>query len=335
MRIMITGANGFLGTKIAQRLAGEGHEVIAMVRRLKEYPGLQHENIKLMKGDVVDSNSLAAALVGVNHVYHLAAIANDWAKDFRDIYRTNVEGTINVLDESANAGVEKIVVTSTAGTIGPPDPENIYPVNEKHVRLVDFFTDYESSKCMAEERIAQYASKGQHIVMVNPTRVYGPGPLTRNNGYLLLIHNYMYKPVCFFPGFPQQTGNVVHIDDIVDGHLLAMEKGVSGEKYLLGGSNVSFVDLFKALEKLTGKRAKKFAIPVWILKTIANIHGVRAKWFKLQPLITHAWLEKTKYFWPVSTEKARKELGYSPRSFEVGLAETIAWVKAQKEKGLL
>lgn len=333
MRILITGANGFLGAKIAQRLVEEGHEVVAMVRTLKDYPELRHEKIRLAKGDVVDRDSVAAALEGVNQVYHLAAIANDWTKDFRDFYNINVGGTINVIEEAEKAGVDRIVVTSTAGVIGPPDPANVKPVDESHVRVVNFFTDYESSKLIAEERIAQYVRKGQHIVMVNPTRVFGPGPMNRNNGYLLLIHNYIYQPVCFYPNFPHQLGNVVHIDDVVDGHLLAMEKGISGERYILGGENVSFMDLFREMTAITGKSARTAPIPVWILATIANIHAIRAKLFKKGPLVTKAWLNKTKFTWPVSYEKAAKELGYSPMSFKKGLEETVKWIKDQKASG--
>ena len=321
-----------MGATLAQRLAKDGHEVRAMVRRVGDFPALQHPNIQIVNGDIVDRKSVAEALKNIQQVYHLAAIANDWTKDFRDFYRTNVVGTVDLLEEAALAGVEKIVVTSTAGTIGPPDKDKVYPVDENHVRLLNFFTDYESSKSIAEERIQAFARRGQHIVMVNPTRVFGPGPITRNNGYLLLINNYISKPISFYPGYPTQIGNVVHIEDIVDGHILAMEKGVSGEKYLLGGANVSFIDFFATMEKLTGKRVKKFAIPVWILNSIANVHRVRARWLKKQPMITKAWLQKTSYHWPVSSDKAMKDLGYSPRSFEEGLEQTIAWLTAEKAK---
>jgi nucleoside-diphosphate-sugar epimerase len=332
MKVLITGANGFLGARLAQRLANEGIEVRAMVRRIQNYPELQHPKIELCKGDVSDANSLAEAMRGIQQVYHLAALATDWAADMRDFYRVNVDGTVNVLEAAKAAGVEKIVVTSTAGTIGPPDPSNVYPVDENHIRWVNYLLDYEASKAIADERILQYVLNGLDVVTVSPTRVYGPGPMERKNGYLLLINSYLNKSIAAYPGLGDRLANMVFIDDVVEGHILAMEKGRAGEKYLLGGSNVTFKDLFDTLKKVIGKSTRTLPIPMRLFSMVAGINALTSRMSGKAPMLTRAWISKVKYSWPVSSEKAMRELGYAPVSFEEGIRRTVEWLRMRKER---
>ncbi|HEX2898370.1 MAG TPA: NAD-dependent epimerase/dehydratase family protein, partial [Bacteroidia bacterium] len=223
--------------------------------------------------------------------------------------------------------------TSSAGPIGPPDQDDIHPVDENHVRTVNFFLDYESSKAIADERVLRYALAGMHIVTVNPTRIYGPGPLERKNGYLLLINNYLTKKIAAYPGVKTQIANFVHVDDVVQGLILAMEKGRSGHSYLLGGSNVTFLDLFAALEKITGKRTSTFAIPLGIMGFVARISGLVSKINGKAPVLTRAWLRKVRYSWPVSSEKAVHELGYKPVDYETGIRKTVEWLQTERKAG--
>ncbi len=333
MKVLITGANGFLGVRLARRLADEQHEVRALVRRMGENPDLQYPGIVEVKGDVRDSSSLSAAMAGIDQVYHLAALSTDWAADFRDFYTVNVVGTVNVFKAAKEAGVSKVLNTSSAGPIGPPDQDNIHAVNEDHIRTVDYFIAYESSKAMADERALRFVLDGMHIVTVNPTRVYGPGPLERKNGYLMLIHQYLTKKLAVYPGFKKQLANFVHIDDIVDGMLLAMEKGKSGQSYLLGGANVTFLDLFAALEKVTGKHTTTVAIPHWFLGFLAGIAALVSKVNGKAPILTRAWLRKASYSWPVSSDKAIQELGYAPMDYETGIRKTVEWLEAERKAG--
>jgi nucleoside-diphosphate-sugar epimerase len=333
MKVLITGANGFLGASLARELADKGHEVKAMVRRLGENAELQHPQILEVKGDVRDLASLKAAMSGIEQVYHLAALSTDWAADLRDFYTINVLGTVNVLQAAKEAGVAKVLNTSSAGPIGPPDPDDIHPVNEDHIRTVDYFIAYESSKAMADERALRFVLEGMHIVTVNPTRVYGPGPLERKNGYLMLIHQYLTKKVAVYPGFKTQLANFVHLEDVVKGMVLAMEKGRSGQSYLLGGSNVSFLDLFQTLQKVSGKRTKTIAIPHWFLGFLAGIAAFVSRITGKAPILTRTWLRKASYSWPVSSDKAIRELGYAPMDYETGIRKTVDWLTAEREAG--
>jgi nucleoside-diphosphate-sugar epimerase len=333
MRVLITGANGFLGVRLARHLADNGHEVLAIVRKIEGQVELQHSNITLVQGDFSDMAVLETALQGIQQIYHLAAIATDWAADRRSFYKVNVEGTIKLIEAARVAGVAKILITSTAGTIGPPDPDHIYPITETHVRRVHYFTDYECSKIMMEEQVQRYVKQGMHIVLTNPTKVYGPGPIERKNALLLLIHSYLYKTFAPYPAFKTQIGNYAFIDDVVLGHVLAMEKGRSGERYLLGGANVTFEDLFTALHKITGKKGRPIAIPVSLFRFGALVGGWMSRISGKAPFLTKEWIEKTTYSWPVSSEKAIMELGYAPLDYEAALQKTVAYIAEQVAAG--
>ncbi len=326
MNVLITGATGFLGGRVARRLAEGGTHVRAIVRKAVGQADLQHPLIELVEGDFGNQATLEAALIGIQQVYHLAAISSDWAPDSRDFYRINVEGTIRLVEAAGKAGVEKILITSTAGTIGPPDHDHVYPITEDHIRKVRFFTDYECSKIMMEERMQKYVKQGMHITFVNPTRVYGPGPIERKNAYLILIHSFLHKTLAPYPAFKNQLGNMAFIDDVVEGHLLAMEKGRSGERYLLGGPDVTFADLFKALTKITGKKGRPMAIPIGLFRFWANVNLLQSRWFGKAPMVTRQWIEKSRFSWPVSSEKAIRELGYSITEYETALRKTIAYI---------
>jgi nucleoside-diphosphate-sugar epimerase len=333
MKVLMTGANGFLGIRLVRTLATRGVQVRAIVRKRDGNPALVHPNIELVEGDFSVLSVLEDALQGISQVYHLAAISNDWSLDSRDFYKVNVDATLQLIEVSRRAGVEKILITSTAGTIGPPDPDHLVPVSENHVRHVRFFTDYECSKILMEERVQHYVKAGMHIVLVNPTRIFGPGPIERKNPYLILIRSYLHRTFAPYPAFKTQLGNMAYIDDVVEGHLLAMEKGRSGERYLLGGSNVTFGDLFKTLTKITGHQGRPIAVPIFVFRLLASIFKLRARWFKKTPFLTHAWIDKSLYSWPVSSEKAVQELGYQISDYETALRRCISFIDDEIKAG--
>ena len=327
-RIFVTGSTGFIGRKLVDRLADEGHEIVALVRSAAKAKALQHERISCIEGDLFTKSALHKGMEGCDEVYHLAAFASVWAKD--DTFKkVNVKGTLNVLDAAKALNVPKIVVTSTAGVIGPAING---PVNEETVRKVDFFTDYERTKYEAELKVRAYVANGQHIVIVNPTRVYGPGPLNVSNSVTRLIRQYLEGKWKFMPGNGMSTGNYVYIDDVVNGHLLAMANGRSGERYLLGGEDATYHELFDAIAAIGGKKQKLYKMPLGIMMSFAKLQLFLAERFGRQPLITPGWVRKYLYQWRVSSEKAQKELGYEITSLKDGMQQTIDWLKTNHDK---
>jgi len=324
-KIFITGGTGFIGRKLALKLAEKGNEVVALIRSKSKAEALQHKNISFIEGDLFNLEALAEGMKSCEEVYHLAAFASVWAKG--DTFeQVNIIGTLNILDIAKKAGVEKIVVTSTAGVIGPAIDG---PVNEETPRQVAFFTDYESTKYESELKIKEYVANGQHVVIVNPTRVYGPGPLNVSNSVTKLIKQYIEGKWKFIPGDGHSTGNYVFVDDIINGHILAMEKGRAGERYLLGGEDATYYELFDTIAEIGGKKYKLYNMPLGVMLAFARIQLFLANTFGRTPMITPGWVNKYLYKWKVSSAKAQDELGYVPTSLKAGIEQTIDWLRKE------
>lgn len=331
MNILVTGSTGFLGKRLCQLLAEQGNQVRALTRRVEQFSEFNHPDIIPFVGNLSRPESLDEATKGMDQVYHLAALASDWAPDRRTFYKVNFEGTLRLLDACKKNGVKRTVVTSTMGTIGPPDPENVVPVDEEHIRWVDFFTDYEVSKSLLEERIGHRVRRGEDIVIVNPTRIFGPGVYDRKNGLIILMDHYLNRPFAVAPGTKEVIGNYVYVDDVANGHVQAMEKGKNGEKYILGGHNLTFGQFFELLKEGTGKKGRVIRIPFGVIKLMAVWGSIGASLFKKAPMVTFTYLRKIRYDWPVSSGKAEQELGYHISPMADAIDETLKWLKEYKK----
>jgi nucleoside-diphosphate-sugar epimerase len=323
MNIFISGATGFIGKKLALRLAGEGHLVHALFRNPEKAKDLDHPNIKLFKGDINDEESLKNAIKSCEQVYHVAAFTEVWAKNKETIYDLNVKATETILKIARAEGVKKLVFTSTAGVLGP-SVNGI--VDENTYRTLDYFIEYEQTKAIAEERVKEYAKSGPECVIVNPTRVYGPGVLSKSNSVTVMIKSFAEGKWRIIPGNGRSIGNYVFVDDVVDGHILAMEKGISGQRYILGGDNISYLDFFQILRELTGKKHRLFKLPLFIMLSAAKLMMFFTWIFSTKPMITPALVRKFNYNWNVSSAKAERELGYGPVSFKKGAEKTLEWI---------
>ncbi|MBV9961946.1 MAG: SDR family oxidoreductase [Parafilimonas sp.] len=323
MHIFITGATGYIGNNLARRLAAEGNCIHALCRNT-ENDVLKHDNIKPFKGDITDIASIQKATEGCEQVYHLAAFARVWAKDASTYHKLNVQGAKNVLNAARNASVNKIVFTSTGGVLGPSGNK---PVEEDDKRIGAPFTEYEVSKTQAEALCKEYCNKyGMHIVIVNPPRVYGPGIITESNAVTRLVKLYMAGKWKIMPGDGKRTGSYVYVDDVVNGHILAMQKGRSGERYALGGENASYIEFFDLLARLTGKKINLIKMPVWAMMLAGNALQLYTSITGKPPLLTPPWIRKYHYDWSISSDKAQRELGYTFISLEEGLQKTIDWI---------
>lgn len=327
MRILVTGAGGYLAEQIIVRLSNAGHSVSAMYRSGYNN-SLQLENVDWVKGDLMDSESLKNAVSGCDEVYHVAAFAKSWAKDPKLFYEVNVGGTINLIEASKDAGVKRMVVTSTAGAIGPAPKGKL--VTEDQYRRVDFYGDYESSKFIMNEKILDYVRKGMDIRIVCPTRIFGPGNLdSKGSTMTQILRSYVKGKWKIQLGSGTDRANYVFIDDVVQGHLLAMEKGRAGEKYLIGSFNESFAGLMRTLAEVSGKKYRLYKIPFGLLGFYANVVGGIANVFNFDPVITKDWVSKLHQNWEADISKAANELGFKPTLKEEALKKTVKWINEE------
>jgi len=326
IKIFISGATGFIGSRLALRLADEGNIIHALYRSENKTGIIKHRNIRLFKGDILDRTSLTPAIEGCLQVYHTAAFAKTWDINPANIYRLNIEGTINVISAGLETGAKQFVCTSTAGVFGPSGKNN--SVEESFPKPKKYFTHYESSKAILEHIFRILSKSGTSIVIVNPTRVYGPGILSESNGVTRMIKSYTEGRWRMIPGNGKSIGNYVHVEDVVTGHILAMNNGVPGENYILGGSNVSYNDLFSELAVLTGKKFKMINIPVWFMLLLSHGLLFYAKISGKEPFITPPLVKKFVCDWNVSSSKAINELGYNSMSLNTGLKNTLDWLNS-------
>ena len=323
MNILITGATGFIGTRLTQKLTEDGHIVHALYRSEEKAKAIEHRNVNLFKGDITDYRSVECAIRSCEAVFHMAAYARAWAKESDTFNRINVQGTKNVLDAALREGVRKMVFTSTAGVLGPSTNKI---VSENTERKTSYFSEYEATKALAEEKIHEYISKGLDIVIVNPTRVYGPGILSGSNGVTKIIKLYGEGKFRCIPGDGKSIGNYVYVDDVVEGHILAFEKGRLGERYILGGQNISFNSFFEQLAGLTGRKLRMIKLTLPLMLGVSYLFWLRTKIFGIPPLITPNWVKRFLHNWEVSSDKAIEELGYQITPLDKGLQKTLDWL---------
>ncbi len=327
MKVFVTGATGFIGSHLALKLARSGYEVHALYRDDAKAKVLRHPDIRLFKGDILDYGSVAKAVNGCTNVFHTAAFANVWHRDRMQIYRLNMEGTMNVFRAGIYAGVQRFVITSTAGALGVSD--HVGCCDEQTPRPEKFFIDYECSKAIMESSIKAITATGVQAITVSPTRVYGPGVLSDSNGITRIMQKYIAGKWRVIPGNGGSIGNYVFVDDVVDGHIRAMENGLPGEHYILGGSNLTYDEFFRQIADVAGLKYTMFHVPVPIAEMAAYgmmlITAITGK----PPLITPALVRKYNHHWCVSSEKAASKLNYNPVDFKTGAAVTVDWLKSR------
>lgn len=328
--VFVTGSTGFIGTKLVNELVKRGHTVHALTRGTSNKEGLSHERIKLVTGDILDRKSLEKGMEGCNQVFHLAAYAKNWARDPKVFFEQNVGGMRNVFDAAASLGVERVVFTSTIVAFGPTAPGVVG--TETMPRITErFFTEYEETKTLAEREALQRAAHGFPVVIVNPTRVYGPGKLTEGNSVSLMIDMYDKGKVPVLLNNGNDIGNYVLVDDLVQGHILAMEKGKIGERYILGGENASLRQLYQLVDEVSGKKHFQMNLPPKIAFLYAGFEKKKAEWLGMYPQITPGWVETFLQDWVYAPTKAERELGYTITPLKEGVRMTYEWLLSQRK----
>jgi nucleoside-diphosphate-sugar epimerase len=326
MKIFITGATGYIGQRLTSKLLEQGHEVHALLRQQPDFTTFDCKSFHFHQGDITDFTSVLKAMKDCDVVFHLAALAKVWSKNSSDFYDVNVAGTVNVLEAAVMCRVRKVVFTSSAAIYGSTQRE---PATEERSPQHKFFTDYECSKFFAEEKVQHYVRKGLNVVIVHPTKVFGPGIWTDSNAVSRIIKEYVEGQWHFIPGSGKMVANFSFIDDVVHGHILAMEKGRTGEKYILGGENLCFNEFFLKLKATSKKYFITFNIPYVAMQFYAWQEEMFAWLLSTEPKITRAWIRKFNNNLSLSSEKAKHELGYTITPFDNGLSQTLDWLKSK------
>ncbi len=329
-KVFVTGATGFIGTKLVNELVRRGHTVSALTRATSNRQNLDHERIKLVQGDITNKESLIRGMEGCSQVYHLAAYAKNWAPERDVFFQQNFNGMRNVFEAAKQTGAERVVFTSTIVTFGPTRPGEVG--NEMMPRITQhYYTEYEESKALAEQEALTNAANGFPVVIVNPTRVYGPGKMTEGNSVSLMIDMYDRGKVPVLLNGGVNIGNYVLVDDLVQGHILAMEKGKVGERYIIGGENTSLKDFFRLVDEVSDKKHFQISLHPKIAMLYGYEELLKAKAFGLYPQITPGWVETFLQDWAYSCAKAERELGYRITPLKEGIRMTYEWILQQRK----
>jgi len=321
--ILVTGASGFIGGHVARLLVERGCPVRVLVRPSSDLRGLAGLAVERVHGDLRERESLDRALAGCRQLYHLAADYRLWARNPSEMYRSNVEGTGNLLEAARRAGVERVVYTSTVGCIhlpgdGTPGDE------EAPARLEEMSGTYKRSKFLAEQAALESARSGLPVVVVNPTAPVGeadrkPTPTGR------IIVDFLRGRM---PAYVDTGLNLVDVRDVARGHLLAGERGRPGERYILGGRNMALREILEELARLGGRAAPKVRIPYAVAWAYGAFDTALARWTGRPPLapLDGVRMARKKMF--VRTGKAERELGFVPGPVEAALERAIEWFRA-------
>jgi dihydroflavonol-4-reductase len=322
-KVLVTGASGFVGSAVARKLAGADFSVRALVRGASPRAHLAGLDLEFFEGDLRDRNSIGRAIAGMRYVFHVAADYRLWARDRSEIFATNVEGTRNLVEEAMRAGVERVVYTSSVATIalrpdGTPADESI-PLREDQA-----IGAYKRSKIAAERLVeAMVAQRGLNAVIVNPSTPLGPCDVRPTPTGRIIVEAASGR----IPAFIETGLNLVHVDDVASGHLAALHRGKTGERYILGGQDVLFSQMLRDIAGLVGRRAAQVRLPWRALIPVAVISEAVAKVTGREPFATLDGVRMAKYRMFFASTKAEQELGYRARPYVEAIESAVRWFR--------
>lgn len=320
MDVLVTGATGFVGANVARLLIAESHRVRVLARPASSLKALDGCAVDVVRGDILDTASVADAIRGCAQVFHVAADYRLWAKDPAEIYRTNVDGTRVVLEACARAGTERVVYTSSVGTLGLPRDGGV-GTEPTPVRLGDMIGPYKRSKFLAERVAEEYAGRGLPVVIVNPTNPIGAWEVRPTPTGQMVLDYLLRRMVATL-----DTGlNLIHVSDVARGHLLAAQRGRVGEKYILGCENHSLTDIFRMLERITGIPAPRVRVPHAFIYCVAVISEGMARATGRPPRVPLTGVRMARKHMYFSADKAVRELGLPQTSVEQALRDAVDW----------
>ncbi|MBP8985100.1 MAG: NAD-dependent epimerase/dehydratase family protein [Syntrophobacterales bacterium] len=323
MKTLITGATGFIGSAVLRKLVSAGHEVRALVRPQSDRRNLLELPVEIVHGDLRDRSSLEKAVKGCSVLFHVAADYRLWVPRPDELYEVNVTGSCNIVLAAAAAGVERIVYTSSVAVLGANKDES--PADEETpVTIADMIGHYKRSKFLAEAEIRKLTkSRGFPVVIVNPSTVVGPRDIKPTPSGRMIIDAASGR----MPAYVDTGLNFVHVEDVAEGHLLALDRGRVGERYILGGANLTLKEALSEIAAIAGRTPPRIRLPHNLVLVVAAIAEAWSKVSGKEPWVnlTSVRLARKKMYF--STEKAQRELGYRPRPVREAFRDAIDWYR--------
>jgi dihydroflavonol-4-reductase len=320
MTTLVTGASGFVGSHVARQLVSAGQSVRVLVRRGSNLAALGGLHVECFEGDLRDTSSLERAMLGVRRVFHVAADYRLWTPRPEEIYETNVEGTRRLFAAAKNAGVERIVYTSTVATIAVPR-HGALPNENTRATVDEMIGHYKRSKFLAEQVAVEAAAAGVPVVIVNPTAPVGPWDWKPTPTGRIILDFLKGK----MPAYVDTGLNVAPVEDIAAGHLLAAEKGRIGERYILGARNMTLKQILDALSAITGRPAPRVRLPHAVALAAGYADQLFSRLAGREPQIPVEGVKMSRHRMFVESDKAARELGYNPTSVEAALERAVRW----------
>jgi len=324
MKALVTGVSGFVGSAVARRLLLAGHSVRALLRPTSDRRNVDGLAMEIVNGDLTDRRSLEQAVAGCDALFHVAADYRLWVPDPPALYRANVDGTVHIMQAAADAGVRRIVYTSSVATLGltadgrPSDEET--PVS-----LSDMVGHYKRSKYLAESHVRKMvAEHGLPAVIVNPSTPIGPRDVKPTPTGRMIVDAATGR----IPAYVDTGLNLIHVDDVANGHLLAFERGAIGERYILGGQNMTLKEILAAVAALVGRPPPHVRLPHNLVLPFA--YAAEA-WARLtdgsEPRVTVDAVRLSKKCMFFESGKAQRALGLVARPVDVALADAVRWFR--------
>lgn len=323
MKCLVTGASGFIGSNLVKALIEKGFQVRALIRRSSNRFNLKNLNIEVYYGDLLDYKLLENALKDCTFLFHVAAHYSFWDASKSLIYRINVDGTKNILKAAVKTGIKKVVYTSTVGCIGIP--KNGTPGNENTpIDLSTLSNSYKHSKYLAEKEAIKFFENGLPVVIVNPSTPIGPGDIKPTPSGKIIV-DFLNRKI---PAYLDTGLNLIDVRDCALGHILALEKGKPGERYILGNQNLSFHKILLLLEEITGLKSPWIKLPYSFALIAAHINEMISDYItRTPPKIPLGGVKMAKYFMYFDSTRAVKELGLPQSPVKKALADAVAWYR--------
>ncbi len=323
MKVFITGATGFIGGNLARLLLADGHQVRALVRANSDRRNLNGLPLELVEGELDNPTQLAEQMAGCEVVFHVAALYSLWAKDSAAIYRANVTGTENILAAAQLTQVKRFVHTSSVAAIGVP-PAGLSATETTTTTVEALVSDYKKSKFLAEQAALKAAQNGLDVVIVNPSTpigAYDVKPTPTGEIILRFLQDRM-------PAYVHTGLNLIDVEDVARGHILAWQKGRTGERYILGNRNLTLQEMLQMLATITDKTAPKFAVPHLLPLVVAFVdEKILARHFGKTPQVSYSSVQMSRHAMYYDSSKAVRELGLPQSSIEGAIEKAVRWFR--------